>query len=299
MILRILVLGILSSIHALPCLAWGRVGHEVLASVAADIAGSGNAFWSRNGTRLGQLAVVPDSLWKSGSSANREGPTHWFHMDAYCDDPWQLPMSFDSFQTTVDAYGSAVVTENGSAFWRARQLFRISLDAFQKGRAAEGLQMAGVLAHYVGDLSQPLHVSEDYDGRYGLQTGIHSFFETTVLSRQSRTEVQQQVRSRALALRAAWSRTLPAGDKDIALIIRDEMARSAAWIDKVLTVDEELGRGSEGSAAQYQMALDRLADGAATMSILLEKIWNDAGQPDLSDSIRVSDPQWIAPNYNF
>ncbi len=76
MILRILVLGILSSIHALPCMAWGRMGHEVLGAVAADITESGNVFWSRHAARLGQLAVVPDSVWKSGSSAGREGPTH-------------------------------------------------------------------------------------------------------------------------------------------------------------------------------------------------------------------------------
>ncbi len=297
MILRILVLGILSSIHALPCMAWGRMGHEVLGSVAAAITESGNAFWSRHGTRLGQLAVVPDSVWKSGSSAGREGPTHWFHLDVYSSDPWELPESFDSFQATVDEYGSVTVTENGSAFWRARQIFRLALDHFQMGRAAEGLQMAGVLAHYVGDLSQPLHVSQDYDGRYGLETGIHSFFETTVLSRQSRTQIEQEVRARALQILAAWKRIPVQAEADIARIVRDEMARSAAFIDQVLAQDEELGRGAEGAAAQYQLALDRLADGAATMSIILERIWNQAGQPDVQGTVRVSDPHWIAPAY--
>ncbi len=159
--------------------------------------------------------------------------------------------------------------------------------------------MAGVLAHYVGDMSQPLHVSQDYDGRFGLETGIHSFFETTVISRQSRSQVEQQVRARALQIRAEWKRNPVPAEADIARIIRDEMARSASFIDQVLTQDEDLGRGAEGSAAQYQLALDRLADGAATMSIILERIWIQAGQPDLQGTIRVSDPQWIAPAYSF
>jgi hypothetical protein len=41
--------------------------------------------------------------------------------------------------------------------------------------------LAGILSHIVGDLTQPLHVSVDYDGWMEGQGGIHSYFETDIL----------------------------------------------------------------------------------------------------------------------
>jgi hypothetical protein len=42
--------------------------------------------------------------------------------------------------------------------------------------------IAGYLSHFVADLSQPLHVSVDYDGWVEGQGGIHAYFETEVVN---------------------------------------------------------------------------------------------------------------------
>jgi hypothetical protein len=283
-------------LHAAPSWAWGRLGHQVIGEVGAELAPSGREFWSRNAVNLGQLALVPDSVWKSGPSGRDEGPTHWFHVDVYTSDPWVLPARFDSFAATVDDYGDASVLENGTAFWRTRQFFELSRNGFQSGRYETGLQMAGALAHYVADLSQPLHVSQDYDGRFGLQTGIHSFFETTVISRKDRREVMAAVKTKA-ALLLSDPNFLASMNRGIAQAIREEMSRSAQFIERVLDQDERLGRGAEGSEAQYRLAVDRMADGAATLALILGQIWKDAGQPPVRDTLRVSDPSWVAPRY--
>lgn len=289
-------LSLFFALSASPSWAWGRMGHQVIGEVAGELAPAGREFWSRNALNLGQLALVPDTLWKSGPSGREEGPTHWFHVDVYTSDPWVLPGRFDSFDATVDDYGDVSVEENGTAFWRARQFFDLSRKGFESGRYEVGLQMAGVLAHYVGDLSQPLHVSQDYDGRFGLQTGIHGFFETTVLSRKDRRDVIAAVRAKA-ALLLADPNFAASMNRGIAQAIREEMARSAQFIERVLDQDERLGRGVEGTEAQYRLAVDRMADGAATLALILGQIWKDAGQPPVRETLRVNDPSWVAPRY--
>jgi hypothetical protein len=266
--------------------------------VGAELASAGQDFWTANAVNMGQLALVPDTVWKSGASARDEGPTHWFHVDVYTGDPWVLPLRFDSFESIVEDFGEASVRENGTALWRARQFFELSRESFASGRYENGLQMAGALAHYVGDLSQPLHVSQDYDGRFGLQTGIHSFFETTVVSRRDRTQVKAEVKAKAALLLADPYFAAPM-NRGISPTIREEMARAAQFIERVLDQDERLGRGTEGSDVQYRLAVDRMADGAATLALILGRIWKDAGQPPMRDTLRVSDPAWVAPRYQF
>jgi hypothetical protein len=289
-------LSLFFALSASPSWAWGRMGHQVIGEVAGALAPSGREFWSHNALNLGQLALVPDTLWKSGPSGREEGPTHWFHVDVYTSDPWILPGRFDSFDATVDDYGAVSVEENGTAFWRTRQFFELSWMGFQSGRYETSLQMAGALAHYVGDLSQPLHVSQDYDGRFGLQTGIHSFFETTVLSRKDRLELIAEVKAKA-ALLLADPNFVASMNQGIAQAIRQEMARSAQFIERVLDQDERLGRGAEGAEAQYRLAVDRMADGAATLALILGQIWQDAGQPPVRERLRVNNPSWVAPRY--
>jgi hypothetical protein len=42
---------------------------------------------------------------------------------------------------------------------------------------------AAALAHYVQDAHQPLHVSNDYDGQFTGQFGLHSRFESELIER--------------------------------------------------------------------------------------------------------------------
>jgi hypothetical protein len=130
----------------------------------------------------------------------------------------------------------------------------------------------------------------------GQLTGIHSFFETTVISRKDRREVMAAVKTRA-ALLLSDPNFVASMNRGIAQAIREEMSRSAQFIERVLDQDERLGRGAEGSEAQYRLAVDRMADGAATLALILGQIWKDAGQPPVRDTLRVSDPSWVAPRY--
>ena len=60
--------------------------------------------------------------------------------------------------------------------------------------------MAGVMAHYIGDLSQPLHDTKNYDGQLTGQPGIHAFFETTNIDANDHNAEMTSVGNQATAL---------------------------------------------------------------------------------------------------
>ena len=45
------------------------------------------------------------------------------------------------------------------------------------------------------------------------------------------------------------------------------------------------------------MAESRMADGAATLAIVLSHLWQDAGNPSAGMTVAVQVPAWVAPNY--
>jgi hypothetical protein len=135
------------------------------------------------------MADVPDFFWKHGQQGHSrpfEGPNHFADMDQprpadgktlldLCADPaWIDPARWVQFYDSVQdlSTGQAITPEHrGLLPFRVWQIFdamvafatpaagRISDEAIAKFVCA-----AGVLAHYVGDACQPLHISYLHDG---------------------------------------------------------------------------------------------------------------------------------------
>ncbi len=276
--------------------AWGALGHQVVAEIGAEFAPKGTAFWSLQKKELSRLALVPDQVWKSGSGAKREKPTHWFQIDSYVEAPWNLPESFESYQDTSLQYGEAFVIQNGTALWRAQQFYQLSQRAFQSGDKTFALQCAGVMAHYVGDLSQPMHVSVNHDGPEGSKTGLHSFFESDLLEMQDQQVLRREIRTRVKALLAD---EVYVRDVNLGLhkhLVRS-MQRSIAPLSDILRIDSTKGRGAQGIDELTPIALERLADGAAMYALILGALWDESGHPEAKAGINLGTPTWIAPEY--
>jgi hypothetical protein len=277
--------------------AWGHTGHALIGALGAALADSGSAFWGANAAGVATLANVPDDQWKVGPTAGAEGPTHWLHADAYTHTiAIELPASFDDYAATVSTYGEDSVVANGTAPWRAQQLFDLAVIALQDGDLGKALEMAGTMAHYVGDVSQPLHVTSDYDGPAGSHDGIHAFFESENIDDADPDALTAQVRAKAAALVA--QKDVPATfDGTVVRGVFREVARAGAFVDEVFANDAKLGRGPAGAAAQLSLATDRLADGTACLAIVLGAIWRAGGRPDQSTKVGVGLPAWVPPDY--
>ena len=180
---------------------WGAVGHYGIAGCAVQVVPIGRlrtllqnnldniSFPQEHITdrelkglskRFVPLADVPDLAWKIGAGqrgrrgANPENPNHFADMDQpdsdgqtlldICSDkeaalnPDVWINYFNDPSVHIDRFHQGLIP------FRVWQIFDAMLQ-FAKDRAtSEFLCAAGVLAHYIGDACQPLHISAFHDG---------------------------------------------------------------------------------------------------------------------------------------
>lgn len=274
---------------------WGGVGHQILAESAAQV--SSNTFWVANELNLGILTNVPDKYWRSGKTGSDEAQTHFYEPDAYVSDQnqfWQIPRKWND---AVATYGKSTVIAHGTAVWRFQQLKNFAENALATNDLKQLLQMAGVMSHYLADLSQPLHVTINYDGQLTSQNGIHKFFETTNLSNREYDELKLEVTQRAL-LRLQDAHFVATYSTDPETLIFNLVNKSYTRIQMILDVESQLGRKGPGAEKMYEMALDYMADGAAVLSLVLDQIIQKSPKAIAGQTLNITIPSWVAPDYS-
>lgn len=276
--------------------AWGHRGHELVATIGAELTTDGHDFWDANRENMGLFTNVPDNTWKTGKSRNAERPTHWFEPDLYFDSANDFYLFPRNYSDAVAKFTRSSLEKSGTATWRVKQFYGLALDALKKGKFETALQMAGAMSHYVGDLSQPLHVTKNYDGQETGDKGIHKFFETTNINRFDNQKLIDDIRTAAKAL---LSDPLYTNQLKTDVVENEflEVDRAYDVKEAVIQTDIYLKRGSQGAQAQIKIATMRLADGAVTLSHLLSLMWKEAGNPSSAGRVSVDKPEWVAPHY--
>ena len=187
---------------AAPALAWGPRGHEAIVQYAIWNLPEGElkallASWEE---KLREASLGPDRRRNEPGEAHR----HFFEVEAY--GGWPLPDFPLSLNEARERFGEEVLERSGVLPWAVEESYHALVAAFKRGETAEIVRAAGDLAHYVGDLHQPLHLSRDYDGQSWLNGGIHVLFENTLIeayfdeAAEYRPRPARIVREGALAL---------------------------------------------------------------------------------------------------
>lgn len=285
------------SFNSSPAHAWGHEGHQKLAEVATTLTTAGHTFWTNNTANVGILTNVPDVVWKSLPTAAQEKPTHFFQPDSYINDPSQFNLFPRDYSKAVAQYTAAALNQTGTATWRAKQLYDLAVASFKSGDMVQGLQYAGTMCHYIGDLSQPLHVAKNYDGQETGDKGIHAFFETANIQASDASQLVADITAGGSALQNdSTFRSQSSGS--ILDAVFNEVNRSYSLKDTVIGNDLKLGRSGAGSSTQLALAKSRMSDGAATLAIVLSKLWADAGNPTSTAQVTIdSKPAWVSPDY--
>jgi hypothetical protein len=276
---------------------WGNKGHQIVSYVGAHLTTDGQVFWGANLQPMRQLATVPDRVWKSSNLKAREGYQHYFQIDAYYtpEEYTDIVLFPSSYANAVTKYSEAVIVKNGTAPWRIRQLYNLAVQKFMSGDMKAGLEIAGAMSHYVGDLSQPLHVTENYNGQFSGNNGIHSYFETTVIGDELATRADVQQRAEALLQDADFLRHF---DRPLMDVILLEIERSITYKEEILRIDTQYGRSPEGARLQLELAKDRMADGAATLALILSRLWKDTRLVANATPLPITDPSWVTPDFS-
>jgi hypothetical protein len=272
---------------------WGHLGHQTVAQIGAGLTTSGNAFWSANSQNMGVLTNVPDMVWKSLPTASQEKPTHFFQPDSFISDPSQFDTFPRLWEDAVAKFTEAALNVDGTATWRAKQLYDLAVKAFRHGDFVAGLQYAGTMSHYIGDLSQPLHVAKNYDGQETGDPGIHAYFETKNIQAAGAGVIDSPV------TRAAQTLLSDSSSGEVIETVFKEVDRSYSFKNELINLDLKEGRSGRGAADMLTLAENRMGDGAATLSLILSKMWVDAGSPSASSMVTInSRPDWVAPDYS-
>jgi hypothetical protein len=264
-------------------MAWGKRGHQIVGSAAAIVVSvePEAAFMRGIAFDMGYYANVPDFIWKRPATYETEKAEHFLDLEiftrAFAKRP-EVSKPFELPRKEFDAKFPEIEVRWGRAYWRIQEM-EAKLQKItqalkdlkeEKGKARQDLQekwinLAGPMAHYVGDLSQPMHISENYDGNLTGQKGIHHYFEEVVVD-QLYPELETKVTKGAQAGWTAYKKK--SKDKTVLQLLEEEAANSHKDLEPVMRLDKKGKRtGDLKDARRYEaIILRRLIDGTLVLA---------------------------------
>jgi len=160
---------------------WGNVGHKIIN------ANTVNSFPSP----FQQFSIWKDSLSAHGSDADNrksadpnEGPKHYIDFEEYADFVSKGTVIQD-YDSAKKVYGVTNITNSGSLPWTILQCYDTLVTVFKNKEWHHAVLLCSDLGHYIGDANMPLHLTANYNGQMSGQKGIHSRYESTMISTYS------------------------------------------------------------------------------------------------------------------
>jgi methylenetetrahydrofolate--tRNA-(uracil-5-)-methyltransferase len=297
-VLGIFVLAMFLCLAAPHSFGWGRDGHKIINRVAMETLPANIPAFLRTPQALDEIEYLgpePDR-WRSSAEPELSvagAPEHFLDLElADLAAPNGLPTERYDFLDDLneadrlhpDLAERLTPQKVGLLPWQAEEDFeRFTVDMgdyrrLQEARAETyGAEQAilydiGCLGHFVGDGSQPLHTTINYNGWVTIDNpeaftrhhGIHSQFETDFVS--------ANLRARDVASLIPAARVLDAPFQDFLLYLLTTHAQVA----QVYRFDKQGGFDGHGSAASRSFTAERLAAGATMLRDMIYTAWIDS-----------------------
>lgn len=336
------------SLFSTSVFAWGGRGHDEICQSATFLVKNVKLkdFLLKRAHMMGHLCNVPDIYWRNLSKEQTEqgNAAHYINsefiglkiseistdLNAVIKKYTGVTSQWDQ-NKTIDS----VPIQLGTLWWRAQQLHDISLDSAQKISKSEkpkdkieeqseslsynqsiyNMMVAmGIMGHFVGDNSQPYHVTTDYDGYAIGHGGIHSYYEEESVA-QLPPDLKARIVKKASQLKN--KKFLDAGTvvdrmKRLSIISYDEIKDvikkdpiirpSTIKVENQISTKVPATRRSplDGAKNFESLITTEMARSASLLAQLWDDIYRKAGEPDLSAyrSYRYPlMPDFIMPDY--
>ena len=153
---------------------WGFYGHQIINRTAVfclplEMIG----FYKTHIDYLTERSVNP---YKRRYIDDKEAPRHFIDLDYYGENALNiLPRNWNR---AVEIYGDSVLMSHGIVSWHLLTVKNYLTLAFKNQDLAKVLRYSADLCHYVADAHVPLHTTQNYNGQFTNQIGIHGFWET-------------------------------------------------------------------------------------------------------------------------
>lgn len=281
-----------------PSFAWGHYGHEMINRLAVTYMPKDVPAFLRNGNAadtLEYLGPEPDR-WRNRAESelsDAQGPEHFIDLEEsdligtlprkrfdYIRALAQAQPSHPSLQLTPEKVG--LLPYQTEEVWQRLKVgmreYRHRLVAGDDTKPAETavLFYAGWLGHYVADGSQPLHVTQQYNGwtgpnpnGYTTEHKIHSLFESIY--------VNNNIKPGDIAPLVAASQPKILNDEWADYM--DYLRHTSSLIEKSYQLEKAGGFNDPGSPEAKQFTEERLAAGAIELRDLIYTAWVRSGDP--------------------
>jgi len=211
----------------------------------------------------------------------------------------RTPASWTAF---YDSIGVEEDKHRGALPFRVAQIYEEMVKFVRAKKMAEFVCAAGVLAHYVGDACQPLHVSFLHHGRpnHPEEKDVHSIYETKMLDQRS-AEVVEGVNTTLVGKHAtAMTQTGP----EAANTIVDLMKKTIEVLPPMEVIDAfNAEEGGQRIAHMWDVLGERTITCLSAGSLRLAEIWESAwkeggGQHVPGNTLREVDQEALMALYN-
>lgn len=326
---------------------WGKIAHFKIGAKACDLipAKSKLATLMRNNlTNIGYddddlgkgkdfkvdregfvpMADVPDYVFVTASkfvpARRNEAPQHFADMDVAGSAAFpgktlldlvknRDNISADVWKDFYDGFPAKQSPEPGAVPFRVWQLYREMVEAVRQGKSDRFVAVAGVLAHYVGDSCQPLHISilNHGDGPFRTdkeafakykktpQYKIHSIYEEGMFEAEPAamlTAIDQAVGKRKAKSIAGNGSIDTRNGYDAAVATVKLMERTIKTLAPKEIIDGD--DPSKGPKARAELLFDQfsdqtaqcIADGCLTLASLWYTAWLEGGGDSKSSKMK-------------
>jgi hypothetical protein len=178
-----------------------------------------------------------------------------------------------------DYYEGIGEDRRGALPFRVWQIFDFMVDYAAAGKLLEFVCAGGIVAHYVGDACQPLHVSQFHHGHDltdKAHAKVHSVYETTMIGRHGADLIAMIPEAETDPVASLPGRK-PTGH-DAAVAVVDLMRRTVARLPPLTIVDlfdANMGRGQVEVLWEQlkEPTASCMQDGAKTLARIWEGAW--------------------------
>ncbi|MBW4890876.1 S1/P1 Nuclease [Mucilaginibacter sp. HMF5004] len=274
------------------CSSWGFFGHKRINRVAVFTLPKGMAaFYRANIDYITDHAVDPDKRRYVDST---EGFKHFFDADHYGKHPFEkMPQRWKEAERQ---YSADSLNKYGTVPWTIQYYYYRLVRNFKDKDTAAILKTSANLGHYIADAHVPLHLTENYNGQFTHQDGIHALWETRVPELLSDNYHYNVGKIRYIndPLKEAWKichRTFKCVDSVLIFERRLDKTFSA---DTKYTITKRGSRNVKDYSAAYATAYSKSLHGMVERQMRASILaigsfwfsaWVDAGQPNLDKLI--------------
>jgi hypothetical protein len=271
--------------------SWGFFGHKLVNRLAVfTLPETLLAFYKTNIDYVTEHAPDPD---KRRYSDKAEGCRHYIDLDHF---EKVLPVD------TVPVYWKDAVTKftedtlnaYGIVPWYINLMKMRLTDAFKEKDAEKILKLSADIGHYLADAHVPLHATENYNGQFTGQQGIHGFWESRLPELFSGN--YDFFVGRAFYIhdvqKAAWIASEGSFAAKDSVLDFERRLNASFPSDKKYVMEQKGSKQVKLYSREYSEAYEKMLHGQVERRLRLSILmvgsiwytaWVDAGQPDLSD----------------